>query len=83
MVKFANGGVHRPWGHSTFFSDRGVRPGFPKCGACELTFASEKGGGACELKISKFGELLAKIWVKIEAVGLQAKISKFSQKGIL
>ena len=31
-------------GHSTFFSGRGVRPGFPKCGACELTFASEKGG---------------------------------------
>ena len=41
-----------------------MRLGFPKCGACELTFASEKGGGlvsgkfpnlgACELKISKF-----------------------------
>ena len=31
-------------GHSTFFSVRGVRPGFLKCGACELTFASEKGG---------------------------------------
>ena len=31
-------------GHSIFFSGRGVRPGFPKCGACELTFASEKGG---------------------------------------
>ena len=36
-----------------------MRPGFPKCGACELTFASEKGElasgkfpnlGACELK---------------------------------
>ena len=27
-----------------FFSGRGVLPGFPKCGACELTFASEKGG---------------------------------------
>ena len=26
------------------FSGRGVRPRFPKCGACELTFASEKGG---------------------------------------
>ena len=35
----------RGGGHSTFFfSGRGVRPGFPKCGACELTFASEKGG---------------------------------------
>ena len=30
-------------GHSNF-SGRGVRPGFPKCGACELTYASEKGG---------------------------------------
>ena len=37
--------------------------------------------GACELKISKFGGLWARIWVKIEAV--QAKISKFSQKGVL
>ena len=97
-------------GGTQFFSGRGVRPGFPKCVACELTFASEKGGfwakifqiwglwgknfqiwglvswkcpnlGACELKISKFGGLWAKIWVKIEAV--QAKISKFSQKGVL
>ena len=33
----------------------------------------------CELKISKFGGLWAKIWVKIEAV--EAKISKFCQKG--
>ena len=38
-----------------FFSGRGVRPEFPKCGACELIIASEK--GACELKISKFGGL--------------------------
>ena len=37
--------------------------------------------GACELKISKFGGLWAKLWVKIEAV--KAKISKFSQKGVL
>ena len=37
--------------------------------------------GACELKISKFGGLRAKIWVKIEAV--EAKISKLSQKGVL
>ena len=87
-------------GALNLFSGRGVRPGFPKCGACELTFASEKGGlwaenfqiwglvswkfpnfGACELKISNFGGLWAKIWVKIEAV--EAKISKFSQKGVL
>ena len=79
-----------------FFSGRGVRPRFPKCGARELIFASEKGGlwtenfqiwglfpnlRACELKISKFWGLWAKIWVKIEAV--EAKISKFSQKGVL
>ena len=89
-----------PGGALNFISGRGVRPGFPKCGACELTFASEKGGlwvenfqiwglvswkfpnlGACELKISKFGGLWAKIWVEIEAV--EAKISKFSQKGVL
>ena len=31
-------------GALNFFLGRGVRPGFPKCGACELTFASEKGG---------------------------------------
>ena len=87
-------------GALNFFSGRGVRPGFPKCGACELTFASEKGGlwaenfqiwglvswkfpnlGACELKISKFRGLWTKIWAKIEAV--EAKISKFSQKGVL
>ena len=30
--------------HSTFFSGRGVRPRFLKCGACERKFASEKGG---------------------------------------
>ena len=74
-----------------FFSGRGVRPGFSKCGACELIFAFEKGGGlvnwkfpnlgACELKMFKFGGLWANIWVKIEAV--EAEISKFSQKGVL
>ena len=37
--------------------------------------------GACELKISKFGCLWAKIWVKIEAV--EAKIFKFSQRGLM
>ena len=37
--------------------------------------------GACELKISKFGDLWAKTWVKIEAV--EAKIPQFSQKGVL
>ena len=34
---------------------------------------------ACELKIYKFWSLRAKIWAKIGA--LEAKISKFSQKG--
>ena len=98
MIK--ESGYTAPGGALNFFSGRGVRPGFPKCGTCELTFASEKGVlwaenfqilglvswkfpnlGACELKISKFGGMWAKIWVKIEAV--EAKISKFSQKGVL
>ena len=35
---------HPGGGALNFFSGRGVRPGFPKCGACELTFASEKAG---------------------------------------
>ena len=97
---FFSFGHIRGGGALNIFSGRGVRPRFPKCGACDLTFASEKGGlwaenfhiwglvsgkypnlGACELKISKFWGLWAKIWVKIEAVA--AKISKFSQKGVL
>ena len=36
--------VFRGGGGTQLFSGRGVRPGFPKCGACELIFASEKGG---------------------------------------
>ena len=50
-------------GALNFVSGRDVRPGFPKCGACELIFAFEKGG--CELKISKFGGMWTenfKIW---------------------
>ena len=31
-------------GALNFFSGRGVWSRFPKCGACELIFASEKGG---------------------------------------
>ena len=47
---------HLPGGGTQlFFLVEGVRPRVPKCGACELIFASEK--GACELKISKFGGL--------------------------
>ena len=41
-------------GGTQLFSGRGVRPGFLKCGAWELIFASERGGGPCELKIPKF-----------------------------
>ena len=42
--------IHQLSGGGTlnFFSGRGVRPRFLKCGACELILASE---GACELKI--------------------------------
>ena len=36
-VKFLGGALN-------FFSGRGVWPGFPKCGACELIPASERGG---------------------------------------
>ena len=56
MVCCLNRGFPTPGGGAlNFFSGRGVRPGFLKCGACELIFASEK--GAYELKISKFGGL--------------------------
>ena len=71
-------------GRSTqLFSGRGVRPGFPKWGACKLRLASEK--GACELKISPFEGLWAEnfqIWglVNWKFPNLRAcelKISKF------
>ena len=60
-------GETRPGGALNFFSGRDVRPGFLKCGACELTFASENFPKleACELKISKFRGLWAEnfqIW---------------------
>ena len=43
--KITEGITTNPGGGAlNFFLGRGVRPGFPKCGACELTFASEKGG---------------------------------------
>ena len=48
-----------------FFSGRGVQPGFPKCGACELFFVSER--GLVNWNFHIWG-LRAKIWVKIEAV---------------
>ena len=31
-------------GGTQLFSGRGVRPGFPKCGACEPILGSERGG---------------------------------------
>ena len=63
-----------PWGALNFFSGRGVQPGFLKCGACELIFASEK--GACELKIHKFWGL----WMEnFQILGLVS--SKFPNLG--
>ena len=53
-------------GALNFFLGRGVRPGFPKCGACELNIASEK--GVLWTRIFKFGGLRAEILAKIEAV---------------
>ena len=51
---------------------------FPNLVTCELKISKF---GAYELKISKFGGLRAKFWTKIEAE--EAKISKFSQEGVL
>ena len=48
-----SGEVDPGGGTQLFFSGRGMQPVFPKCGACELIIASEK--GSCKLKISKFG----------------------------
>ena len=39
VVKYPRGALNY-----FFFSGRGVQPGFPKCGAWELIFASEKRG---------------------------------------
>ena len=74
-----------PGGHSTFFQVGVCGPDFRSVGIClwkgGLVSGKFPNLGAWELKISKFGGLWAKIWVKIEAV--EAKISKFSQKGVL
>ena len=43
-----------------------MRPGFPKFGAFELIFASER--GVLRTDIFKFEGLRTKIWAKIEAV---------------
>ena len=52
-------------GALNFFSGRGVRPGFPNCGFCELIIASEKGVLRTEnFKIWGFrSKILAKIGV--------------------
>ena len=60
-------------GTQLFFSGRGVQPGFPKCGACELTFASEK-GGLVSGKFLNFGLVSGK-FPNLGACEL--KISKF------
>ena len=63
---------------NVFFFFKGVRPGFLKCGTCELIFASERGVLCTE--IFEFGGLRAKTWAKVEAVGLKAEISNFFLK---
>ena len=64
-----------PLGALNFFLGRGVRPGFPKCGACKLLLLWKGGGGTCELKISKFGGLWTENFQIWRLVSL--KISKF------
>ena len=54
------GSLTQGGGHPTFYSGRGVRPGFPKCGNCELIFTSEI--GVLWTEILKFRGLKAKIW---------------------
>ena len=79
-----------PPGALNFFSGMGCAARISEVWGLRTDICLWKGGlvsgkfpnlGACELKISKFGGLWAKIWVKIEAA--EAKISKFSQKGVL
>ena len=68
-----------PGGHSTFFQVGVYGPDFRSVGLANRYLPLKR--GASELKISQFGGLRTKIWAKIEAV--EAKISKFSQKGVL
>ena len=77
-------------GALNFFSGRGCAARISEVWGLRTDICLWKGGlvsgkcpnlGACERKMSKFGGLWAKIWVKIEAV--ETKISKFSQKGAL
>ena len=71
--------VASPEGHSTFFQEGVCGPDLRSVGLANWYLPLKE--GACELKISKFEGLRAKIWSKIEAV--ETKISKFSQKGVL
>ena len=66
-------------GSQLFFQVGVCGPDFQSVGLAKWYLPLKR--GACELKMSQFGGLWAKIWVKIEAV--EAKISKFSQKGVL
>ena len=76
-----------PPGGAPFFSGRGVRPRFPKCRACELTFASEK-GGLWAKKFPNLGGLWAEnfqIWglVSWKFPNLGACELKFGWKSLL
>ena len=75
-------------GAFNFFSGRGVRPGFPKCGACELTFASEKGGlwaenfqiwGLVSWKFPNLGACVLKFGWKLRL--LRLKFQNFLKRG--
>ena len=65
--------------HSTFFQVGCAAQIFVHCSVGLANWFLPLKEGSCELKISKFGGMKAKIWVKIEAV--EAKISKFFWKG--
>ena len=75
-------------GALNFFSGRDVRPGFPKCGACELTFASEKGGlwaenfqiwGLVSWKFPNLGACELKFGLKLRL--LRLKLPNFLKRG--
>ena len=75
-------------GALNFFSGRGVRPGFSKCGACELTFASEKGGlwaenfqiwGLVSWKFPNLGACELKLGWKLRL--LRLKFPNFLKRG--
>ena len=81
-IQTARGG-----GHSIFFQVGVCGPDFQSVGLVNWHLPLKRGAcerkipnlGACELKIPNLAA--CELWVKIEAV--EAKISKFSQKGVL